>query len=65
MIGGAGLDVFEVEPHPQNPYLDLPNVVLTPHLGGATNEATDRSLELSMLNISQVLLGGEPVCRVN
>lgn len=65
MIAGAGLDVFEVEPHPQNPYLGLPNVILTPHLGGATNEATDRSLELSMLNISQVLLGGEPVCRVN
>jgi phosphoglycerate dehydrogenase-like enzyme len=65
MIMGAGLDVFEVEPHPQNPYLDLPNVVVTPHLGGATNEATDRSLELSMLNITQVLHGGEPVHRVN
>lgn len=65
MIMGAGLDVFEVEPHPQNPYLDLPNVVVTPHLGGASNEATDRSLELSMLNITQVLHGGEPVCRVN
>ena len=65
MIAGAGLDVFEVEPHPHNPYLDLPNVILTPHLGGATNEATDRSLELSMLNITQVLLGGEPICRVN
>ena len=65
MIMGAGLDVFEVEPHPQNPFLDLPNVVVTPHLGGATNEATDRSLELSMLNITQVLHGGEPVHRVN
>ncbi len=65
MIMGAGLDVFEVEPHPQNPYLDLPNAILTPHLGGATNEATDRSLELSMLNITQVLHGGEPVHRVN
>jgi phosphoglycerate dehydrogenase-like enzyme len=65
MIMGAGLDVFEVEPHPRNPYLDLPNVIVTPHLGGATHEATDRSLELSMINITQVLHGGEPVCRVN
>ena len=38
---------------------------LTPHLGGATFEAMDRSLELSMLNITQVLHGGEPICRVN
>ncbi len=65
MIAGAGLDVFEVEPQPQNPYLELPNVLLTPHLGGATFEAMDRSLELSMLNITQVLHGGEPICRVN
>jgi phosphoglycerate dehydrogenase-like enzyme len=65
MIAGAGLDVFEVEPHPQNPYLDLPNVLMTPHLGGATFEAMDRSLELSMLNITQVLHGEEPICRVN
>jgi D-3-phosphoglycerate dehydrogenase len=65
MIAGAGLDVFEVEPHPQNPYLDLPNVLLTPHLGGATYEAMDRSLELSMLNVTQVLHGDEPICRVN
>ena len=65
MIAGAGLDVFEVEPQPQNPYLELPNVLLTPHLGGATFEAMERSLELSMLNITQVLHGGEPICRVN
>jgi D-3-phosphoglycerate dehydrogenase len=65
MIAGAGLDVFETEPHPQNPYLDLPNILMTPHLGGATHEAADRSLELSMLNITQILHGGEPICRVN
>lgn len=65
MIAGAGLDVFETEPHPQNPYLDLPNILMTPHLGGATFEAMDRSLELSMLNITQVLHGQEPICRVN
>lgn len=64
-IAGAGLDVFDHEPYPRNPYLALPNVVLTPHLGGATTDATDRSLELALLNVTQVLDGGEPICRVN
>ncbi|MDP9373652.1 MAG: phosphoglycerate dehydrogenase [Chloroflexota bacterium] len=64
-IAGAGLDVFETEPRPDNPFVDFPNVILTPHLGGATRQASDRSLELALLNITQVLRGGPPVCRVN
>lgn len=65
MIAGAGLDVFEVEPHPENPYRDLPNAILVPHLGGTTYESNERALELAMLNVTQVLNGGEPICRVN
>ena len=65
MIAGAGLDVFEVEPHPQNPYTELPNVLMVPHLGGTTFESNERALDLAMLNVTQVLNGGEPVCRVN
>ena len=64
-IAGAGLDVFETEPRPNNPFIDLPNAILTPHLGGATRQATDRALELALLNITQVLQGQAPVCRVN
>ncbi len=64
-IAGAGLDVFQHEPHPANPYLDFPNVILTPHLGGATTDATERALELALLNITNVLDGRKPVCRVN
>ncbi|HET8630781.1 MAG TPA: phosphoglycerate dehydrogenase [Thermomicrobiales bacterium] len=64
-IAGAGLDVFETEPRPNNPFVEFENVLLTSHLGGATHEAVERSLQLALLNVTQVLTGGPPVCQVN
>ncbi len=64
-IAGAGLDVFRVEPHPDNPYVEFPNVVLTPHVGGSTQEAFDRSLYLALVNVTNVFNGMEPHCQVN
>ncbi len=64
-IAGAGLDVFRVEPHPDNPYVEFPNVVLTPHIGGSTQEAFDRSLYLALVNVTNVFNGMEPHCQIN
>jgi D-3-phosphoglycerate dehydrogenase len=42
-VGGAGIDVFVTEPTTESPLFNLPNVVVTPHLGASTSEAQDRA----------------------
>ncbi len=42
-VGGAGLDVFAVEPTTDSPLFELPQVVVTPHLGASTAEAQDKA----------------------
>jgi D-3-phosphoglycerate dehydrogenase / 2-oxoglutarate reductase len=42
-IAGAALDVFSTEPMTASPLFDLPNVVVTPHLGASTTEAQDKA----------------------
>ncbi len=64
-IAGAGLDVFEAEPAIGAELIESPNVILTPHMGGSADEALARMMELALLNVTQVLDGAEPVCRVN
>lgn len=60
-IAGAGLDVFWKEPlPPDSPLYDLPNVILTPHVSGATAAYNDRATDLFAENLRRYL-AGEPL----
>ena len=60
-IWGAGLDVFEQEPvAPENPLLQLDNVVVVPHLAGQTYESYPRRVQMGFANMQRVLDGAPP-----
>ena len=59
-IAGAGLDVFEREPEVASALLDLPNVVLVPHLGSATFEGRRDMGEKVIANIRSWADGHRP-----
>ena len=61
-LSGAGLDVFAQEPLPQgHPLLSLPSVVLTPHIGSATEGTRIRMVELAVANLEAALSGRNPI----
>jgi phosphoglycerate dehydrogenase-like enzyme len=57
-IAGAALDVFAEEPlPPSSPLWELPNVILTPHVSGATPRYFERALALFIDNLTRYLAG--------
>jgi D-3-phosphoglycerate dehydrogenase / 2-oxoglutarate reductase len=65
-LAGAALDVTERQPGGgRHRLLDLPNVIITPHIGGATRETLRRGAEMTAAAVSQLLAGEEPDYLIN
>lgn len=66
VIAGAGLDVFETEPLPaEHPLWDLPQVILTPHIAGASPAIPRRHLATLLDNIRRFVRGEPPTTLVD
>jgi phosphoglycerate dehydrogenase-like enzyme len=60
-LAGAGLDVFDPEPLPDDdPLWDLPNVIISPHTSGSSDGTTARVAEIFLDNLTR-FVRGEPL----
>ena len=64
-VAGAALDVFRSEPITDHPLFGYPNVIVTPHLGASTAEATDRAGYQAAEQVVAALAGGVVTSAVN
>jgi D-3-phosphoglycerate dehydrogenase len=65
LLAGAALDVLERTPGGRHPLLRLPNVFVTPHIGGATAETLARGARRAVAAVADVLAGRTPSDVVN
>jgi glyoxylate reductase len=60
-LSGVALDVTEEEPMPRDhPLLTFPNVIVTPHIGSATNETRRAMIDLAVANACDLMAGERP-----
>lgn len=64
-IAGAGLDVYEEEPHLTEGLIDLDNVVIVPHIGSASIETRTKMAVMAATNLTSPLQGQRPLNLVN
>ncbi|MBI5760672.1 MAG: D-2-hydroxyacid dehydrogenase [Planctomycetales bacterium] len=66
LIAGAGLDVCETEPLPSDhPLWRMENVIITPHVAGASPRISERHLETLLENIRRFVVGDPPTTLVD
>jgi phosphoglycerate dehydrogenase-like enzyme len=57
-IAGAGLDVFQMEPLPEeSPLWEMENVIITPHIGGYTDNYIEQVMPIFEENLRRFLDG--------
>jgi D-3-phosphoglycerate dehydrogenase len=62
LLGGAGLDVTETEPLPAtSPLWDMPNVIITPHVGAQSRWRADDTTNLICENLRRYFAGRRPL----
>lgn len=59
-LAGAGLDVYEDEPHVNPRLLTMPNVVLAPHIGSATDDTRSAMARIAATDVALFLRGLAP-----
>jgi len=60
-LGGAAIDVFSEQPlSPDHPFFNLPNVILTPHMAGITEESMLRMGQGVVAEVNRILAGEKP-----
>ncbi|MFX0038616.1 MAG: NAD(P)-dependent oxidoreductase [Promethearchaeota archaeon] len=65
-IGGAALDVFPLEPIDEdNEFIELKNAIITPHIGGNTEEVIKRQSKIIVDDVTRWLNGEKPQCIMN
>ena len=60
-LGGAALDVLCNERPGGNPFANLPQVIVTPHLAGGSRAAVERALQMATANVSRFLRHESPL----
>jgi len=64
-IAAAGFDVFAAEPPTHSELLDLPNILLTPHVGGLSHRSIAELTRRATVAVVEALQGGVPAATVN